>query len=500
MHEHGAIPYHLVKEDNFPTYISGELVSSETLELDSVASDGGTKEFFDGSEAFSHQQLTRRKSNNEELVPVIPTPSEHKSVGRTIRNTLKPTLCGLGTNSVPELGYEIVLSYPGTAAYMDIPFLIWTATVPHLFALSKFIEQRNQNKNLERINWFLEKSDTIFSTMVFNLETLSSIWLFIITQINDNEYSEYYISDYYDILIFSGLFLISFLVALSPLNFYSWMEKKFSSKKLISSFFHVVDIAASFIEKTVKLNAVGRAIMELLTILELGGIKPSENPGKWFEAQIVPSWIGAMTVAGLATYIERREKPMFLLGDKEQRKEVVEFNLLLCTAFAINVFYWSNIWYVYENPEDTKANNSLIYFSALSNVILALIPLAILSYLAISSLTSTVGKSIKSFNFRPSLKEPLLDSYISEEASVSPQSSESETSVSLQSSEEEISSEINSSDEDSSNSILSQYQTKRSNFSRLMSKTWKAFFSESNSDARFAVNEDENNTSGCLVM
>ncbi len=155
--------------------------------------------------------------------------------------------------------------------------------------------------------------------MVFNLETFSAIWLYILALINDNEFSEYDISDYYDILIYPSFFLISILIALSSLNFYSAMEKKFSQRKIISGLFRYADIGTSFVEKTVKLEAVGRAIIELLTVFNLGGIEYDKNPTKWFEAQIIPTWIGSMAISAIATYAERRENPIPILGNKEER-------------------------------------------------------------------------------------------------------------------------------------------------------------------------------------
>jgi hypothetical protein len=132
-----------------------------------------------------------------------------------------------------------------------------------------------------------------------------------------------------------------------------------------------------------------------------------------------------------------------------------EFILLLCTAFSINVFYWLNVRGMYLDPSESKTEPGLIYFSASSNLTLALIPLGILLYLAFSSFVS----NIKAFKFKASLEEPLLETYESEESSASSPSSE-EISVSSSSSEEEISSEANSSDGDRNTTIEHIFQLK----------------------------------------
>jgi hypothetical protein len=526
--KHEVIPYHLVREENFPHYISGSLISAETLELTSVACDDGNEEASDdseisseGGETSSIQQLTvgnqifniyesglfsekvpnnrdyfrnleKRKHANEESVPVainqdtprITHSEKSKSMALVIRDTLTPTLCGLGANSVPELGYEITAGHPGTAAYMDIPFLVWTSVIPPLFALSKYVEKRTKNKGLENVNWFFEKSDTFFSTMVFNLETLGSIWLLIQSIIYDDEYVQYEISDYYDILIYSGLALISLLTALSPLNFYNWMGTKFSANKILSTLFHYIDFVASFIEKTVKLEAVGLAIIELLRDFNVGGIEPYEDPIKWFVAKMIPTWVGALTLSSLATYIERREKPMPLLGNREERKELVEFLLLLSTSFAINVFFWSNLWEIYNNPEETEADDSLIYISLLSNLILALIPAGTFIYKISSFFTS----SIKVFDFKHSFIEPLLDSdhtNIPEQALDSSPPSEGELNKPKVDNLEQ--GEVNL---PSSGGAQDNYS------SSFLSKPWGWFFGKKNSDSglQFVESKDYDNS------
>jgi hypothetical protein len=435
------------------------------------------------SAGYLRHNLQKRITSNNELVPTIDheasleVSEESKSIGKVIRDATKPTLCGLGTNSVPELGYVIATGYPGTGVYLNRPLLIWTALVPPLFVLSKYVEYRNKNKKLEYVNWFLEKIDTIFSTMVFNLETLSAIGLYVLAKINDNEYVQGEISDYYDLLIYPGLFFISVLIVLSPLNFYSAMERKFSQKKLLSALFYLADIGTSFIEKTVKLEAVGRAVIKLLTVFNLGGIAPDEDPGKWFETEIIPSWIGSIATSVLITYVERRKKTIFLLGDREERKELFEFFLQLCTAFSINTFYWLNVREMYLDPDESKTEPGLIYFSAASNLTLLLLPLGILFYLTVSYFVS----NIKSFKFKASLTQPLLEPHVSDEIPISSQSSEKDISVYSQSSEEEIASAETINLEDSQ---LAKTTTDKSCFS-FLSNTWHSFFGKNLPRPRF---------------
>jgi hypothetical protein len=472
MQEHGAIPYHLVKEDN-QHYISGEAISNEAIELVSFVSEDEIKEFFDDSEISSHQQLAITQSTSR-----ITCSEKTKSVALAMREMLTPTLCGLSTNSVPELGYQITAAYPGTAYYMDIPFLAWTAVVPPLFAFSKYVEKRTKNKSLEHVNWFFEKSDTFFSTMVFNLETLSSIWLFIQSIILDDEYVQYEISDYYNLLIYPSLSFLSLLIVLSPLNFYHWMEEKFSANKILSTLFHYADFVASFIEKTVKFEAVGLAIIALLVDFDIGGVRSYEDPIKWFLVKIIPTWIGAITLSSLATYVERREKPMALLGNKEERKEVIEFVLQLSTAFAINVFYYSNIWNFYNNPEETPADSWLIYTSASSNLILILIPAVMFIY----KISSFFSSKIKVSSFRHSFIEPLLDSDLantSEQILDSSQSSEEELNESQADNSEK-------NEVDSKSSII-----QRKNHSSFFSKSWCWFFGENNSNPDLPLSENK---------
>jgi hypothetical protein len=531
--KHEVIPYYLVREENFPHHISGELVSTGSLELASVASDDGNKESFDDSEISSDgsedssperslvcnetfniyesrlfseklpnnrdyfRNLKSRKNNNEGLVPIVinqDTPritcsEKSKSVALAIKETLTPTLFGLSTNSVPELGYEITAEFPGTAYYMDIPFLIWTAVIPPLFALSKYMEQRTKSKNLEYANWFFEKSDTFVSTMVFNLETFGSIWLFIQSIIFDDEYVQYEISDYYNILIYSSLASISLLITLSPLNFYNWMETKFSANKILSTLFHYIDFVASFIEKTVKLEAVGLAIIELLDDFNLGGIKPYEDPIKWFAVKMVPTWIGAITLSSLATYVERREQPMPLLGNKEQRKEEVEFVLQLCTAFAINVFLYSNLWELYKNSEETPADGTLIYISVLSNLILTLIPTGMFIYKISSFFTS----SIRAFDFRRSFIEPLLDSDITDNLDTGIANIQEKALDSTQSLDDESNRyETGNLEKNGDDDVVRHVHTSKSHLS-FWSKSWCWFFGRKNSNSDVQFMEEKNN-------
>jgi hypothetical protein len=259
---------------------------------------------------------------------------------------------------------------------MNRPYLAYSIIVPPFFAVLKTLEKLTRFRLLVPINRILSQLDAFPSSLLFNLQTGAAVWQMVTSQLNDNQFTDYEIPDWSYALYVLGLAIPSLFVTLASLKIYKWLENKFSYRKLISGFFKVSDISAFFLENAVKLNAIGKMVIRLTTVFPLGGTSVEENPAKWFWTENFPSITGAIGVGAMLTYVAYRKKPLPLigLGSQEYRHHLIERQRMIWTVIAINGYYWTSVYQMWQDPEGTKSDNSLIYLSAISTILLLLIP------------------------------------------------------------------------------------------------------------------------------
>jgi hypothetical protein len=394
MQKHEVIPHDLVRDENFPYYISGELISTEHLELGSAVSDE-----------------SEEVSNDNEISPDSIDAPPHKQLTfcNRIFNIYEPVLYGLSFNSYPDLVYTQLEGIPGTGSNMNIPYLAYSIVVPPFFAVLKLLEKTFNFRPLVALNRILSGLDAFPSSYVFNLTMVSAIWQMVESQLNGNQYTESDISDWSFALYNLALATPSFFVTLASLGIYQYLENKFSHKRLSSGFFKLCDITAFFLENAVKLNAIGKMSIRFTTVFSLGGTTVEENPAKWFWTEVFPSIAGSTAVGALLTYVAYRKNPLPLLGlgNQKHRYHLIERQRMIWTVIAINGYYWANVYLMWQDPEGTKSEDTLIYLSGITTILLLLIPSLVTSGLILYQ-TASICSNIKDFFFEFLSKEPKL--------------------------------------------------------------------------------------------
>lgn len=324
-----------------------------------------------------------------------------------IYHAYEPTTYGLSFYSYADIVYELLRLIPGLGRNMNIPYLIFTLTAIPFFVALKLVEKITKFPWLEKITHFLQGIDSFPSSLFFNLQTYGAIAQTVVSKQHNDQYTETDDSDSVTAGIILSLAVISLFVTLSALGVYHWLEKKFSNYKFLSSSFKYVDIAASFTENFIKLTAVGRMVVGLFTTFPLGGINETDDPQKWFYAQILPCWLLSFPVAGLLTYTTHRKNSLSFLGNQEQRQYIIECLRMVLTAIAVTGNYWITAYEISEEPEQANITHPLIYLSGIAIAILIGLPLLFLMlFLPIKNYCCTKNSR---FEILPDLQQPFLE-------------------------------------------------------------------------------------------